>query len=204
MGFGHIYVDADQAAVIAVLTRHVASKGMSPIEMTFDRHPDKMKTIHEAELRLLWISPRLGKWTGIFEFRYYANEYRERWGYTDEELALALSKELGPVYRMEVLDGAGFWLYAKYEKGAETAGSAYQDSIIDQEPDPGHHRFELNRIIDREGIRNIGVGYENIPGPQVRPVEQIPQRSDGIEGLDEFVHLAFQGTRKASDAGQIH
>jgi hypothetical protein len=92
---------------------------------------------------------------------------------------------------MEVLDGAGFWLYALYENGAEIAGSAYHDNILEREPDPNHRRYELNRIIEREGIANVGLGYENSPGESVRPVETLPHRSDGIEGYEGFVHVAF-------------
>lgn len=193
MGFGHIYVSAEPPAVLAAMERHFAAKGFRRVEMTADRHPSKMKELHEDRSRLFWISPRLGKWTGVFEHRYYANEDRVRWGYTDDELAAALSKDLATtVYRMEVLDGAGFWLYAKHEKGVETAGRAYQDSILDETADRSHPRYELNRIIDEEGIRNIGIGYENIPGFEVRPIELVPQRPDGIEGLEGFVHAAFE------------
>ena len=96
------------------------------------------------------------------------------------------------VYRLEVLDGAGFWLYAKYEKGEETGGRAYQDSILDETADRSHPRYELNHVIDAEGLKNIGIGYENVPGFEVRPIDMIPQRSDGIEGLDGFVHAAFE------------
>src|SRR5258707_3784402 len=44
----------------------------------------RMKEMHENQMRLYWISPRLNGWTGIFEFRYYNNEDRTRWGYTDD------------------------------------------------------------------------------------------------------------------------
>jgi hypothetical protein len=199
MGFGHLYVDAGQAEVIAAVEKLLAAKGMKRIAMTAERHPTKMKEVHETELRLMWISPRLGRWTGIFEFRYYANENRERWGYTDEALAAALSKELRAVtYRMEVLDGAGFWLWSKCEGGGETDGGAYQDNLLEMEPDPAHPRYALNRIIEREGMKNVGLGYENIPGPEVAAVQTIPQRADGIEGLEGFVHLAFHAAAPAA------
>jgi len=95
---------------------------------------------------------------------------------------------------MEVLDGAGFWLWAKCEGGEEKDGGAYQDNLLEMEPDPEHPRYALNRIIEREGMKNIGLGYENIPGPEVAVVQTIPQRADGIEGLEQFVHLAFEAT----------
>lgn len=207
VGFGHLYVAADRDRVAAALERHLVAAGLARLEMTPDRHPKRMKEVHEASLRLFWISPRLSGWTGIFEFRYYANEMRERWGYTDEELALALSKELGEVWRMEVLDGAGFWLYARYVDGKEAEGRAYQDTAADRTPDRAHPRYELNRIIEREGFANIGLGYENIPGDPVCAIENVPQDAEGIEGLEGFVHLAFEkiqesGIRNQGDAGE--
>jgi hypothetical protein len=191
VGFGHIYVKADAKEVDAALERYLASKGFRRTSMTPERHPTQMKQVHEGQLRLFWRSPRLGGWTGLFEFRYYSNETRARWGYTDEGLALELSK-LGETWRLEVLDGAGFWLYAKYEAGAETAGKAYQDAHGQRSPDRTHPRYELNHIIEREGFRNVGLGYEHIPGPPVAPIEHVPQDAGGIEGLEGFAHLAFE------------
>jgi hypothetical protein len=119
---------------------------------------------------------RLDGWTGIFEFRYYNNEARERWGYTDDALALRLSKELGEAWRLEVLDGAGFWLYAHCVNGEETEGRAYQDTAADRTTDRSHPRYELNTIIDRERFRNIGLAYEHIPGPSVAVDHPLPKR----------------------------
>ena len=141
-------------------------------------------------MRLYWISPRIGKWTGVFEFRFYNNEARERWGYADEMLSVALSKALGDVWRLEVLDGAGFWMYAHYVDGDEKEGKAYQDTPLDRTTDKSHPRYELNRIIEREGFANIGLGYENIPGPQVSPIENVLQDQTPPDG---FLHLAFVG-----------
>ena len=193
MGFGHIYVKADAPAVIDILGRHLVEKGFQRSEMTPERHPTRMKAMHENQMRLYWVSPRLGGWTGIFEFRYYNNETRDRWGYTDEALALRLSKDLGEVWRLEVLDGAGFWLYVRYLNGEEKEGKAYQDTPADRTLDKSHPRYELNHIIDREGFKNIGLGYEHIPGPQVVPVENVVQSPAGIDGLEGFVHRAFSG-----------
>ena len=50
----------------------------------------------------------------------------------------------------------------------------------------------LNAIVEREGFRNLGVGYEHIPGAPVAPIENVPQDASGIEGLDGFTHLAFE------------
>jgi hypothetical protein len=191
VGFGHIYVNAEPAAVIAEIARYVGGKGFERTEMTPDRHPKRMKEMHENQMRLYWISPRIGKWTGVFEFRFYNNEARERWGYSDEMLAVELSKALGDVWRLEVLDGAGFWMYARYAGGHEQEGKAYQDTPADRSTDPAHPRYELNRIIEREGFANIALGYEHIPGPQVSPIEHVPQSPQGILGLDHFLHLAF-------------
>jgi hypothetical protein len=151
-----------------------------------------MKEIHEGQRRLYWLSPRLGGWTGIFEFRYYSNEQRDRWGYTDEALAIALSRELGDVWRLEVLDGARFWLYARYGGGEEREGKAFHDAEPKRSADPAHPRYELNRIVEREGFRNIGLGYEHVPGGPGGPIENVPQGGEGIEGLEGFRHLAFE------------
>ena len=191
MGFGHIYVKAEQDAVLASMDGHLQKKGFVREEMTPEKHPKKMKEMHENDMRLFWISPRLGDWTGLFEFRYYNNEMRERWGYTDAELAARLSKEVGTAYRMEVIDTSGFWLYGRYEGGEEKEGNVYQDNPAERSPDQEHPRYLLNRIIEKEGIRNISLAYENIPGPPVAPVENCAFWKDGIEGLEGFVHRAY-------------
>lgn len=197
MGFGHVFVKADPAAVAALIGRYLAEKGFVPAEMTPERHPKRMKEMHENQMRLYWISPRLAGWTGIHEFRYYNNEDRTRWGYTDDALALRLSKELGEAWRLEVLDGAGFWLYAHCVNGEETESKAYQDTPADRTLDRSHPRYELNHIVEREGFRNIGLAYEHIPGPRVAKIENVAQSAQGIEGFDGFLHLAFL---KASNA----
>lgn len=194
MGFGHTYVKADAGAVLDALDRHLRSKGMTAAEMTAESHPRRMKLFHENHLRLFWISPQIQTWTGIFEFRYYNNEVRERWGYSDENLALAISKDLGAaVYRMEVVDTSGFWMYVRYEGGVEKEYRIYEDRPFDRPVDPSHPRYELNRLIEREGIKNAGLGYENIPGPQVAQVEGCafwpPEKIEGYEG---FVHRAYR------------
>jgi hypothetical protein len=193
VGFGHIYVKADAEKVAEALEAHLASKGFRRTSMTPERHPTRMKQIHEGQLRLFWMSPRIRGWTGLFEFRYYSNETRARWGYTDEGLALGLSK-LGETWRLEVLDGAGFWLYAKCQDGAEVEGKAYQDQHGQRSPDRSHPRYELNHILEREGFANVGLGYENLPGPEVAPIENVPQDPRGVEGLEGFRHLAFEPT----------
>lgn len=191
MGFGHIYVKAEPEKVEAAVTAYLAGKGFLRTSMTPDRHPTRMKQIHEGQMRLFWMSPRQGAWTGLFEFRYYSNETRARWGYTDEGLALALSK-LGETWRLEVLDGACFWLYARYMDGAEAEGKAYQDQHGQRSPDRDHPRYELNKIVEREGFANVGLGYEHLPGPEVAPIENVPQDPIGVEGLEGFRHLAYE------------
>jgi hypothetical protein len=197
MGFGHIYVKADPAAVASLIDRYLSGKGFARVEMTPEQHPKRMKEMHENQMRLYWISPRLAGWTGVHEFRYYNNEDRTRWGYTDDALALKLSKDLGETWRIEVLDGAGFWLYARCVDGEETESKAYQDTAADRTLDRSHPRYELNHIIDREKFPNLGLAYEHIPGPQVAPIENVTQNAEGIEGYGNFLHLAF---RKTSDA----
>jgi hypothetical protein len=198
VGFGHIYVKAEPDAVEAVLREHLGAKGFAAFEMTPERHPTAMKQVHEGQLRLYWMSPRLGGWTGIHEFRYYSNEERERWGYTDEALAMALSKALGEVWRLEVLDGARFWLYVHYAGGEEKEGKAFHDIEPKRSADPAHPRYELNRIVDREGFRNIGLGYEHVAGGPSVPLDRVPQDDAGIEGREGFRHLAFE--RAAGEA----
>ncbi|HEX7898402.1 MAG TPA: hypothetical protein VF950_11625 [Planctomycetota bacterium] len=193
MGFGHIYVKADAEKVAEAVEAHLAAKGFRRTSMSPERHPSRMKEIHEGQLRLFWMSPRLAGWTGLFEFRYYSNEVRARWGYTDEGLALALSA-LGETWRLEVLDGSRFWLYAKYAGGSEVEGKAYQDQYGERSPDRTHPRYALNDIIEREGFPHVGLGYEHIPGPDVAPIENVPMDGTGIEGLEKFRHFAFEPT----------
>jgi hypothetical protein len=200
MGFGHIFVRADPDAVAALIGRYLQEKGFARTAMTPDQHPKRMKEMHENQMRLYWISPRLDGWTGIFEFRYYNNEDRTRWGYTDDALALRLSKELGEAWRLEVLDGAGFWLYAHCVNGEETESKAYQDTPADRTLDRSHPRYELNRIIEREGFRNLGLAYEHIPGPSVAKIENVAQSAQGIEGYEGFLHLAFRRASHEEDA----
>ena len=200
MGFGHIYVRADPADVAALIGRQLAEKGFEAMAMTPELHPKRMKEMHENQMRLYWLSPRLGRWTGIFEFRYYNNEARDRWGYTDDALALRLSKELGEAWRLEVLDGAGFWLYAHCVNGVETESKAYQDTPAERTLDRSHPRYELNRIVEREGFRNVGLAYEHIPGASVARIEHVAQDAAGIEGFEGFLHLAFRKTSNAADA----
>jgi hypothetical protein len=192
VGFGHIYVNADPSAVAAVIEGHLRAKGFERFEMTPERHPRQMKEVREDRLRLFWISRREGRWTGLFEFRYYNNEARERWGYADEHLALALSKELGEAWRMEVLDGAGFWMYVHYVGGEEREGKAYEDTPGSRSTDRSHPRYELNRIIEREGFQDIGLAYEHIPGPQVSPIDHVPQDASLAVRSAGFLHLAFE------------
>lgn len=199
MGFGHIYVKADRDAVAALIERHLAGKGFEQFAITREQHPKRMKEMHENQMRLYWLSPQLHGWTGIHEFRYYNNEDRARWGYTDDALALKLSKELGEAWRIEVLDGAGFWLYAHCVNGEEKESKAYQDTPADRTLDRTHPRYELNHIIERERFANIGVAYEHIPGPSVAKIENVAQSASGIEGYEGFLHLAF---RKASNAAE--
>ena len=199
MGFGHIYVKADPDAVEAALRANLESRRFAAVDLPPDRHPTRMKQIHEGQLRLYWLSPRLSGWTGIHEFRYYSNEERERWGYTDEALAIALSKSLGTVWRLEVLDGARFWLYSRYEGGEEKEGKAFHDVEPKRSADPAHPRYELNRIVEREGFRNIGLGYEHVPGGPTLAVDNVPQDGGGIEGLGGFRHLAFEAVAGAPE-----
>jgi len=196
VGFGHVYVGADQDRVLEAMDRYLAERGFVRIEMSAERHPSKMKPFHENQMRLYWISPRLQAWTGIFEFRYYNNEVRERWGYADEHLALRLSHDLAvPVYRFEVMDTTGFWMYARYEGGEEKAHRIHEDRMFERPPDPSHPRYELNRLVDRESIRNAGLGYENIPGPTVCGIEGCTLwPKERIEGYEGFVHRAYEKT----------
>lgn len=194
MGFGHVYVQAAQEPVLASMDRFLLERNFTSFPMTPDQHPPRMKLFHENQMRLYWVSPPLGGWTGIFEFRYYSNEKRERWGYADEQLAVWLSKDLAvPVYRFEVMDTTGFWMYVRYEGGEEKDYKIHEDRMFDRPADPSHPRYELNRLIEREGIRNAGLGYENIPGPRVAPVEGcVFWPAERIEGLEGFVHRAYR------------
>ncbi len=193
MGFGHLYVAASQADVLRVLEAHLGAEGFRPFSMTREEHPVRTRQVHETEWRLYWVSPQIRRWTSVLEHRYYINVTRTRWGYTDELLALALSRELKcEAYRLEVADQAGFWLYARYANGEEIEGKAHQDSAGSRPADRGHPRYALNEICEREGFANLGLGYEEIPGPQVNTIETIPQDPEGIEGLSGFVHRAFR------------
>jgi hypothetical protein len=95
---------------------------------------------------------------------------------------------------MEVLDGAGFWMYVHYVGGEEREGKAYEDTPVDRSTDRSHPRYELNRIIEREGFPDIGLAYEHIPGPQVSPILHVPQDSSLAERSAGFLHLAFEQT----------
>ena len=193
MGFGHIYIDAPQQAVLEAMDRHLAGLGFEKVAMSTVEHPSRPKEIHESRTRLYWVAPRLGRWTSIFEWRYYNNALRQRWGFTDEQLAITLSRELkAETYRIECVDQAGFWLYAHYLDGVEKDGLAYQDTPADRSLDPNHKRYALNRIVEREGFKNLGLGYENIPGPSVDTIDNIPQSSKGIEGFEGFIHRAYR------------
>ena len=66
MGFGHLFVKAEQDAVLAAMDGHLQEKGFVREEMTPEKHPKKMKEMHENDMRLFWISPRVGDWTGLF------------------------------------------------------------------------------------------------------------------------------------------
>ncbi len=192
MPFAHIFVDAEQNRVIEAIERGLAEIGLRRVPMTPELNPRRAKELDAAKTRLFWISPRLGRWTGIFEYRYYGGEARDRWGISDERLAVRLSRELpASAWRMEVIDNAGFWLWNHFEAGEELEGGAYEDDPSDRSTDPSHKRYALNRIIEREGFSNIGLGYENIPGANVTPIENIPQSHTGIEGYEGFAHAAF-------------
>lgn len=194
MGYGHIYAKSDQQAVIEATHRYAQTLSFQPFAMTPDLHPKRMREITEDYMRLYWISPQLAEWTGIFEFRYYENYPRDRWGYTDGGLAVHLSKDLKTaVYQIEVVDSVGFWYYNLYENGEEKASKAYQEETYARSSNPG--RYELWEIIKREGIENISLGYEHIPGPTVCPIALVPQKKEGIAGYDGFKHLAFKSTR---------
>ena len=193
MGFGHIYVKANDSEVLREMDQFLGSGNFVKIDMTPATHPKKMKEIHETDLRLFWVSPQLNSWSGIFEFRYYNNEFRERWGYTDEALSMEISKNLScPVYRMEVIDTSGFWMYHFYENGKEVDTKVYQDDITQRSTDLSHPRYALNQIIQREGIENISLGYENIAGEEVSAIENCRYWKDGIKGEGAFTHRAYR------------
>ncbi len=197
MGFGHIHIKDDSERVREALDMILGKKGLEPFSITREEHPTKMKAFAETKMRLYWISPRLNSWTGLFEYRYYTNEARKRWGYTDETLASSLSGNLHvPVYRMELLDTAGFWMYNLFEDGKEKEGEVWEDLPGKLSADPDHPRYELNRIVEQEGFRNIGLCYENIPGPMVAPVENCEFWAEGIEGGENFIHCAYRAREK--------
>ena len=62
---------------------------------------------------------------------------------------------------------------------------------------------DLNRIVEREKFPNLGLGYEHIPGLMVAPIEHVPQDPTGIEGLEGFVHLAFEPVAVAPDDADL-
>lgn len=192
MGFGHIYVNAEQERVISHIGDYLSKRGFRSVTMTPEFHPKEMKQINETEMRLYWVSPRIEKWTGIFEFSYYSNEPRERWGYTDGELAKSLSQmPEAEVYQMEVIDTAGFWYYNYFVKGEEGDYKVYQGNPYLRGEEEGKKRNALIEIVKRKGITNFGLTYENIPGEMVAPVGPIRHWQDGIIGYDSFRHLAF-------------
>lgn len=193
MGYGQIHIKGDSDPVRETLDAILGERGLSPFPITREEHPVKMKAFAEKRMRLYWISPRINGWTGIFEYRYYTNEERKRWGYTDELLAARLSEKLHvPVYRLELLDTAGFWMYNLFEEGKEKEGKVWEDLPGKLPTDPEHPRYELNRLVEREGFRNVGLCYENIPGPMVAQIENCEFWEEGIEGLEGFVHRAYR------------
>ena len=192
MGFGHIYVNAEQERTVAHIGNHLSKKGFRPVAMTPELHPKEMKQINEAEMRLYWVSPRIEKWTGVFEFSYYSNEPRERWGYTDGELAKSLSQCLETeTYQMEVIDTAGFWYYNYFVNGEEKDYKVYQGNPYLRGEEEDKKRNALVDIVKREKTANFGLTYENIPGEMVAPVGPIRHWQDGVTGYDGFKHLTF-------------
>ncbi len=193
MGYGLIHIKDESERVREALDVILGEKGLSPFPITKEEHPTKMKAFAEKKMRLFWISTRLNGWTGLYEYRYYTNEERKRWGYTDERLAASLSGNLHvPVYRMELLDTAGFWMYNLFEEGEEKEGKVWEDPPGKLPTDSSHPRYELNRIVEREGFSNIGLCYENIPGPMVAAIENCEFWEEGIDGLDGFIHRAYR------------
>ena len=69
--------------------------------------------------------------------------------------------------------------------------TVYEDTPYNRSLDRTHPRYALTNLIEREGIANVGLGYETIPGPQVCPLENIAQTKEGIVHHDGFRHLAF-------------
>ena len=198
MGYGQIHIKEDSNRILEELDAVLAENGLFPFPMTQEEHPTKMKAFSETKMRLFWIAPRLNGWAGLFEYRYYTNEKRKRWGYTDDALAAKLSERLHvPVLRLELLDTAGFWMYSLFEEGKEKEGKVWEDLPGKLPSNPDHPRFELNRIVEREGLSNIGLCYENIPGPMVAQVENCEFWEEGIEGEEDFTHRAYR-TRKGT------
>ena len=183
MGFGHIYVNAEQERTVAHIGNHLSKKGFRPVAMTPELHPKEMKQINETEMRLYWVSPRIEKWVGVFEFSYYSNEPRERWGYTDGELAKSLSQGLeAETYQMEVIDTAGFWYYNYFVNGEEKDYKVYQGNPYLHGEEEDKKRNVLREIVKKEKMANFGLGYENIPGEMVSMVGPIKQWDGGKVG----------------------
>lgn len=190
MAYGHIYVETGQNVVIKEIETFLSQKGFKRFAMTKGIHPTQMKEINEAKMRLYWVSPRINNWTGIFEFRFYNNDERQRWGLTDPELAKTLSSELKTrVYQIEVVEAMGFWYYNLFDSGTEKESNMYQG---DRHSGDAEKRYLLNRIIEKECLANLSIGYENIPGEMVAPVGDVKQSSKGIIGCERFRHMAFQ------------
>ena len=87
-------------------------------------------------------------------------------------------------------------MYSFFEKGKETEGKVWEDLPGKLPPNPDHPRYDLNRVIEKEGIRNIGLCYENIPGPMVAPIENCEFWEEGIEGEGNFLHRAYRKEEK--------
>ncbi len=185
---GHVYVDAPQGDVLRALDRYLAEDGMEPHDLTPQDHPASMKAIRDVEERLFWISPRLGAWCGVFEFRYYGLE-PDRLAYIDELVGEFISRDLGVrVLNMELIGGRGVWGFRLLESGREAAEGAYEET-------PGHPVLPtLEAFVREHALANCGIGYENIPGYPARGIDGIPQLGDYIEGLDLFAHRAYRAT----------
>ena len=80
MGYGQIHIKEDSNRIQEELDAVLAENSLFPFPITREEHPTKMNAFSETKMRLFWISPRLNEWTGLFEYRYYTNEKRKRWG----------------------------------------------------------------------------------------------------------------------------
>ncbi|MBI4231430.1 MAG: hypothetical protein HY608_11385 [Planctomycetes bacterium] len=194
---GHVYVDAPQADVLRALDRYLAQDGMEPHALAPDDHPAAMKAIRDVEERLFWVSPRLGAWCGVFEFRYYGLE-PDRLAYIDELVGESISNDLGArVLNMELIGGRGVWGFRLLESGRETAEGQHEEA-------PGKAVLpSLEAFVREHGLANCGIGYENIPGYPARAIDGIPQLGDYIEGLDRFVHRAYRATAQRRAQNEI-